>query len=252
MVGTALLFRANNGVAGDLSRQSQEKSIEPQVLNSSLPFPGYGLPGKISSNKFVPIAGSEVATDIYGFIVRPFPTTGANASDALGTSVPPTTGIANVLKSGYILVKSNNGTPALNGAVYVRTANASGAKVVGGIEATAELTFTGGTITGTGTGTIAGSVTAAAIVGTWSLTLQTTSGTSKVTVIDPNGVRHADATVGTAYTSGGVTFTITAGGTMTAGDSFAPVVTANTLAIPDAYFTGAKDANGIAEIAYNI
>ena len=248
---TSFLYRMPSGIAGDVTRQSIS-TIEAQVLDSSNAFGAFGLFGKIASNKFIPVGSGDLATAIYGLLVRPYPSQGANASDPLGTSVPKTSGLADVLRRGYAAVKCNNGTPALNGKVYVRVGNPSGVKVVGGIEATPELTVAGGVITGTGTGTIAGTVSVDAIPGTWSLVLQTTSGTSKVTVIDPNGLRHLDATVGTAYTSGGLTFTITAGGTMTAADSFAPVVTANTIEVARCRFMSAADASGNAEIAYNI
>jgi hypothetical protein len=250
-MSNAILYRMPYGVAGDVTRPSNS-TIEPQVLDSASAFPGYGLFGKISSAKFVPIGAADVATAIRGLLVRPFPTQGANASDPLGTAVPSTTGIANVLRRGWMAVKSNAGTPAIDGAVYIRVGNASGGKPIGGIEATAEVVVAGGVITGTGTGTIAATVAADAIVGTWALTLQTTSQTSKVTVIDPNGVRHPDATVGSAYSSGGLNFTITAAGTMTANDSFAPVVTGNTIKVPACTFAGSADADGNVEIAYNI
>lgn len=137
----AFLTRMPYGIPGDVTRPSQS-TIESQVFNSSAAFGAYGLPGKISSNKFVPIAGGESAAAIYGFLVRPFPITGANGSDPLGTSVPPTTGAADVLRRGYINVKNNAGTPAVNGQVYVRVANAAAGKPIGGIEAASDSTNT--------------------------------------------------------------------------------------------------------------
>jgi len=250
-MGNTFLYRMPSGIAGAISR-SQSSDVDTGIYDGSYPFTAYGVPCKEVSGKLRPIASGDVGATVSGILVRPYPTTGANASDPLGTAVPPTTGIANRMVRGYITVKNNSGTPARDAVVYVRVANASSGKPIGGIEAAAEATFTGGTITGTGTGTIAGSVTGAAVAGTYSLTLQTTSNTSKVTVIDPNGFRLPDATVGTAYTQNGVTFTITAAGTMTAGDSFSPVVAQNTQVIPRCKFTNAGDANGNVEIEYNI
>lgn len=137
----AFVTRMPNGIPGDSTRPSQS-TIESQVFNSSLAFPGYGLPGKIASNKFVPIASGDAATAIYGFLVRPYPVTGANGSDPLGTSVPPTTGVADVMRRGYINVKNNAGTPAVNGPVYVRVAAAAAGKPIGGIEAASDSTNT--------------------------------------------------------------------------------------------------------------
>ena len=247
----AITFRMPYGIRGEVTRKSQS-TIESGIFNSSYAFGAYGLPGKIASGKFLPIASGDLVAKMYGFLVRPYPITGANASDALGTAVPPTTGMADILWRGYMNVMLNSGTAALGGAVYCRNANPSGAKVIGGIEAAAEQTVAGGTITGTGTGTIAATVAEDVIAGTWSLVLQTTSQTSKVTVIDPLGIRHADATVGTAYTSGGLTFTITANGTMTAADSFAPVVSVNTFKIPNCFFQSAASASGNVEISFNL
>ncbi len=245
-MGNAILYRMPSGIPGDVSRL-QSATIESVPLNASLPFSAYGLPGKLASGKFVPIAGDEVAADIYGFLVRTYPTQTPNAD---GSGVAG--GIGSIMRRGFMTVKLNSGTAALGGKVYVRVDNESSGKPIGGIEAAAEVAVAGGVITGTGTGTIAATAAAGVIPGTWSLTLQTTSQTSKVTVIDPNGVRHPDATVGTAYTSGGLTFTITAAGTMTAADSFAPVVTANTIAVTGCTFKAAADASGNVEIEFNI
>lgn len=134
---TSFLKRMPYGIPGDVTRPSQS-TIEAGVLNASLPFTKYGVPGKIASGKFVPLAGGEAAAAIYGLLVRPFPITGANASDPLGTAVPPTSGVADVLRRGYINVKNNAGTPALNGVVYVRIAAGTVNQPIGGIEAAAD------------------------------------------------------------------------------------------------------------------
>lgn len=134
----AYLYRMPNGIPGDVTRQSQAK-IETQLKNSALPFASFGIPGKIASGKFVPLAGGETGADIYGFLVRPYPTTGQNASDPLGTSVPRADGLpCDVLRSGYLNVKVNAGTAALNGVVYARIAAGTVNQPVGGIEAAAD------------------------------------------------------------------------------------------------------------------
>lgn len=138
---TAILTRMSQGFPGDVTRQSQS-TIEAQIGVVATPFPAYGVVGKISAGAFVPFAGAEAATAVYGILVRPYPTQGANASDPLGTAVPKTSGVLDVLKRGYVAVKCNNGTPAINGTVYVRVATPSGAKVIGGFEATADSTNT--------------------------------------------------------------------------------------------------------------
>lgn len=134
---TAFVYRMPAGIPGDVSRQSAAK-IETQLLDAAAAFAGYGLFGKIASGKFVPVGAGDAASAVYGLLVRPFPTQGANASDPLGAAVPKTTGPADVLRSGYITVKLNAGTAALGGGVYVRVANAATGKPIGGIEAAAD------------------------------------------------------------------------------------------------------------------
>jgi hypothetical protein len=136
---TAILFVAPFGVAGDITRRDQA-TVETQVLNAALPFPSYGVFGKMASGLFVPIAAADVATSIYGLLVRPFPTQGANASDPIGTGVPKTSGLCNVLRRGYASVTNNAGVPAQGGQVYVRIDTPAGLKVVGGIEALSDTT----------------------------------------------------------------------------------------------------------------
>ena len=148
---TAYTYRMPSGIPGDVTRQSVA-TIETQILDSGNAFSGYGLFGKIASGKFVPVGSGDAASSVYGVLVRPFPTQGANASDPLGTAVPKTSGAADVLRRGYINVKNNAGTPAVGGQVYVRVANAATGKPIGGIEAASDSTNTiavaGATFTG--------------------------------------------------------------------------------------------------------
>lgn len=133
----AYTTRMPAGIPGDVTRPSQA-TIETGIFNSAAAFAGYGLFGKLSSNKFVPVGSGDAASACYGVLVRPYPVTGANASDPLGTAVPPTTGTADILRRGYINVKNNSGTPAAGGQVYIRVAAAAAGKPIGGIEAAAD------------------------------------------------------------------------------------------------------------------
>lgn len=128
----AYLYTPPFGIAGDISRPSQPYTVETQPLNPSLPFSGYGLPGKLASGLFVPI--TTTGDPVYGFLVRVFPAQGANASDPLGTAVPIATGPANILRKGYLNVVCQLGTPTLGAAVYVRFQSPSGNQIVGGLE----------------------------------------------------------------------------------------------------------------------
>jgi hypothetical protein len=135
-----ILYRMPFGVQGDISRRDQ-LHIEPHIYGAT-PFTAYGLPVKLSSNKVIPMGAGDAAGNAFGILVRPFPTQGANASDPLGTAVPPTSGEADVMRKGYIFVKCNVGTPALNGTVYMRVTANGGNTIIGGIEATSDSTNT--------------------------------------------------------------------------------------------------------------
>ena len=246
----AYTYQMPSGIAGNVNRP-EVSTVEQAVLDQTYTPTAFGAPVKTVSGKIRPVATGDAISVVTGFLVRAYPTSG-NGTDGLGAATPNKALPADILKRGYISAVLKNVTAAAKDApVYVRLVTAS-SKIAGDIEAAVDITATAGTITGTGTGTLAFSAVEGAVAGTYSLTLQSTSQTSKVTVIDPQGNRLADATVGTAYTAEGITFTITAGGTMTAADSFAPSVTYNTARLPNAFFTGAADSSGNVEIAYNI
>ena len=132
----AITFRMPFGIPGDISRMAGQATVKAEIFGSTA-FGSYGIPAKLSSGTVIPLA-LVGDTAPYGWLVRPFPTQGVNASDPLGTSVPPTTGVANIMLRGYInaFCQAGAGSAAEGGTVYVRYANASGAAVVGGIEAT--------------------------------------------------------------------------------------------------------------------
>jgi hypothetical protein len=139
---TAYTFRMPFGIPGDITRAGIA-TVEAQPFGATA-FPSYGVPVGLVNGLVVPINGSGVA--VYGILVRPFPTQGANASDPLGTSVPPTSGIANILRRGYISVYVQNfavNAAAANTPAYMWYAASSGQHVQGGLEAAA----TGGSTT---------------------------------------------------------------------------------------------------------
>lgn len=140
-----ILYRMPYGIPGDVTRR-QHALIEPHIFGAT-PFPGYGLPVKLSSGKVIPMGAGDATQVPFGFLARPYPTQGANASDPVGTSVPPTSGQADVMRRGYMNVKCNVGAPALGGTVYMRITANGGNTIIGGIEATADG---GNTITLTG------------------------------------------------------------------------------------------------------
>jgi hypothetical protein len=147
MTSNAILFRAAYAIPGMLTRGTHDNKIEAQAYNTALvsypstgaagQFLAFGWPGKMSSSLFVPLAVVGDTTP-YGWLVRPYPISGANASDPLGTAVPNcAAGVAaNVLRSGYIgvFVQAGASSVAQGGTVYVRYANGAAGTPVGGIE----------------------------------------------------------------------------------------------------------------------
>lgn len=149
---TAFTFRMPAGIPGDITRK-EGAVVEPQVIDSDAPPTVYGNVVKLVAGKIRPISGGESASDFYGLLVRPFPTNAG--SDGLGTSTPPTSGLADVMKSGYINVKVNGSESASKGGtVYVRVAASQDPtfKPIGGYEAAADgarsVALTGAYFTG--------------------------------------------------------------------------------------------------------
>jgi hypothetical protein len=139
-------FRMPSGIPGETHR-IEHATIETQLLAATT-FPvAYGLPvwmttgGKVSmwiaSGTGLMGAPATPATP-YGWIVRPFPTGASN--DGLNTSTPPTSGMVDILTRGYLNVKIlETGTNVVRGGlVYVRNTTTSGAKILGGVQSTAD------------------------------------------------------------------------------------------------------------------
>jgi hypothetical protein len=248
----AYTYNIPSGIAGMVTRPTSYPTIEQQLLNTSTPPTAFGVAVKLVSGKILPIQSGDYQND-YGVIVRPYPTSG-NGTNGLGVATPNTAFAADILKSGYISVVLNNGTAAAGGKVYVRVGNASGAKVIGGFEATNDTAVAAGTTIGTGTQT-AGTLSATGTTPPGVYTVLMTSG-SAFSVLDANGAPiFQNGVFATQYTlDNGLSFKMTTGGTPTAGDKTPITVTQNTFQISTAstYFTGPADASGNVEIAYNV
>jgi hypothetical protein len=136
----AYTFRMPAGFAGDVQRV-EAAVIEPQIIDSSAPPTAFGVPVKMVNGKIQPINNAaDTAASVYGVNLRAYPIQG-NGTDPLGTSTPPTSGVTDVLRRGYVSV-TLNGTAAAtkDGTVYVRVAGASAGKPIGGFEAAADAT----------------------------------------------------------------------------------------------------------------
>jgi hypothetical protein len=136
-----ILYRMAAGIPGDVGRR-EHCTIEPVIMNTATPPTAYGQPVKLVSGQLEPIAtGDTLASVIYGFLVRPYPTNGSQQSVPLGTAVSPNPyDIGNVLKRGYMsaLVTSGGATAptsiAKGAAVYICTTTGGG-RTAGDIEA---------------------------------------------------------------------------------------------------------------------
>lgn len=120
------------GVQGDISRPSTA-TVEAQAFGATA-FAQYGIAGKTSAGKYIPITANNDV--VYGFLVRVFPVTGVNASDGLGVSVPPTSGVASILRRGYlnVLVQLGGASAALGSGVFIRYQNPAAGQIVAGVE----------------------------------------------------------------------------------------------------------------------
>jgi hypothetical protein len=125
---TAFTTRMPAGFPGRVSR-SDSLTVQQEIIDSNTPPTVYGGVVKLVSGKLQPIAGGDSA-GIYDFLVQPYPT--QSSSSALGAATPPTSGIADVLKRGFMTVTLKLGTAAKNGQVYVVT-TAGGTVAVGDI-----------------------------------------------------------------------------------------------------------------------
>ena len=129
-----------NGFAGSYARQ-------PDMIVNTRPAGGaaeipFGVPLKYSDSKVVQMGTGDTAALFVGVAAREIKSSLTYLTQGAGTYAPGES--VPTFQRGSINVKCNRGTPALNGAVYVRiTANGSFPNApVGGFEASADSTNT--------------------------------------------------------------------------------------------------------------
>lgn len=141
MAGNSYLTRMPIGIAGAITRP-RESTIEPVMLDTSTPFPGYGLPGKYVNNKFVPLVDGDAIDAVKGILSRPFPITSAADLAYLGVTANQP---GDNLKRGYITVASTSGdasTASKGDPVYVRVTGGTAGSPVGSFLLTPDATAT--------------------------------------------------------------------------------------------------------------
>lgn len=136
----AFPYRMGAGMLGDVNR-THPVTIEPVLICAATPPTAYGQAVVVDATTqgVRPlVAGDQALTQVYGITVRPWPlqqSSGSNYGAAsLGAATPPTTGVIDVMRSGYMIV-SVVGQTKKGGVVYIWTSAASGSHVQGGFEA---------------------------------------------------------------------------------------------------------------------
>lgn len=138
----AITYRMIAGFPGDVNR-THPAGIEPCLIDVNSPPTLYGaaVVCDATTNGVRPVTTGDTAA--YGVTVRPFPLQASAGSSygavGIGAATPPTSGVIDILRSGYIMATLNGTVPSTKGGtVYVRVASASAGKPIGGFEAAAD------------------------------------------------------------------------------------------------------------------
>jgi hypothetical protein len=140
----AFPYRMGAGYSGDVNR-THPFDVESCLIDSTAPptFFGQGCYADAASPNGVrvPTTG-DTDINFYGITVRPFPFQQQSSSNygavALGVAgTPPSSGIIDVLKSGYIIVTLQGSAAAFKGSAVFLCIIAGTSGVVGGFSAVA-------------------------------------------------------------------------------------------------------------------
>lgn len=131
----AFTYAMPAGIAGTVNR-AHDATVVAEIIDAAAPPTQYGT--AVVMDAATGTVRAPTATDLgpamYGLYVRPYPT--QSSQDPLGTSTPPPTGKANVLKRGFMSVLLRGATAAAKGApVEVWIGAAGGGQIPGGITA---------------------------------------------------------------------------------------------------------------------
>ena len=134
----AFTYRMGAGFPGDVNRM-HPASILPGLINATNPPRAYGEPCLFdTTNGYRAVIATDQhdsnAITLGGIIVRPFPTQqqSGGMSASIGGATPPVTGVADFLRTGYIMVKAKAGVTIKKGdpcyvwAVATETVNIQG------------------------------------------------------------------------------------------------------------------------------
>lgn len=132
-------FRMGAGFPGDVNRSLS--SIVPNLTDSTDVIQAYGNPvlNKTSSNLVKGFVAADSTTPVIcaGFCVRPMPSqqqAQSNFNTAIGAAAPPTSGVVDIIKRGFVMCKLPAGVSVTKGGlVYVWFAVTSGNNIQGGL-----------------------------------------------------------------------------------------------------------------------
>lgn len=139
MAGNAYVNRMPLGISGAVTRL-QDLTAEPVILDNTKVFGQFGLVGKWSGNKFVPMEDGDTVDKVAGILIRPYPTQSQADIAYLGVNAGVT---GDRLARGYICVSvpQAQAIAAVKGAkVYVRVSGASTASPLGSLVLTPDAT----------------------------------------------------------------------------------------------------------------
>jgi hypothetical protein len=247
-MGDVINKYANASLPGAITRSNPV--IVDREMDATNPLLAFGLPCKMESSEIEAIEADDTAEDFYGIISRLAPSTGGAADADFLSGTPNADYFQAVLVKMYIAVICAVGTPVIGQPVYMRVQTDT-LKVIGDLEATEDSAVVGGVITGTGTGLLTIAITDADLVkeGEYSIVLQETSATAEFFLFDPDGILIGKGNVATELVCAGLTLTVADGGTMTAADSFAPVVTRANVKLPNVTWSvSGLDDNDVSEV----
>ena len=109
---SAILYRMDSGIPGSLTRLNAALVTEPVKLTATNTPAAYGIAVKVDANGAHAIGAGDTNADVYGILVRPYPTQGVLEAGQ----------VVDVMKIGYMsVICRGSATPVKGGLVYVRT-----------------------------------------------------------------------------------------------------------------------------------
>ncbi len=138
----AIPYRMGAGYAGDINRTHPFSAL-PALMNTTSPARAYGealLWGATNDVRAVIATDQADSTPIViaGLLVRPYPTqqTSGGMSSPFGSVTPPSSGVCDILREGYMMVQMKAGVTVKRGdPVWVWATATSGANIQGQFQA---------------------------------------------------------------------------------------------------------------------